>query len=121
MDVTAIPVLPVRDLDATLAFYGALGFRLIFEQLEPDPYAIVELHGAEVHFYGTATPSPGAGICYLRVMDAGLVHRAWSAAAKLPATGTPSLGPLADRPSGMREFELVDPSGNRVRVGQMLE
>jgi hypothetical protein len=29
-------------------------------------------------------------------------------------------GDLADRPYGMRDFEVVDPSGNRIAFGQPL-
>jgi catechol 2,3-dioxygenase-like lactoylglutathione lyase family enzyme len=119
---TAIPILPCRDLDATLAFYGVLGFTLDFEQLEPSPYAIVSFADAELHFF--AAPELDArgalAAAYLRVTDADAVHRVWSQLG-LPAQGAPSLSEIADREWGMREFALVDPSGNRLRVGSRLE
>lgn len=122
MDAVAIPVLPCRDLDRALAFYGALGFRLVYEQGEPDPYAIVDLHGAEVHLFVAPGLEAERSLhgCYLRVFDADTVHREWSARG-LPPTGLPRLGPLGDLPSGMREFELVDLDGNRLRVGHLIE
>jgi len=115
---TAIPILPCRDLDETLAFYGGLGFSIDFEEDEPAPYAIVSFAEAEIHFSGAAAPRVGAA--YLRVESADAVHRAWSQLG-LPAAGTPSVGEIADREWGMREFELVDPSGNRLRVGNPID
>ena len=122
MEIAAAPVLPCRDLDRTLRFYGALGFTLVYEQEEPDPYAIVELHGVELHFFvhPDLDPTTSIAACYLRVGDVERVERAWSALG-LAAEGTPRLEPAADRSWGMRELMLVDPDGNRVRVGQILE
>ncbi|MCB1008676.1 MAG: VOC family protein [Acidobacteria bacterium] len=122
MEIAACPVLPSRDLDTTIRFYGALGFTLVYEQEAPDPYAIVELHGVELHFFGRPDLDPATSIagCYLRVGDVGRVERAWSKLG-LPAAGIPRLEPAADRPWGMRELALVDPDGNLVRVGEILE
>ncbi len=39
----------------------------------------------------------------------------------LPASGTRSLGAIEDRPWGMLEFALVDPSSNLIRVGHELD
>jgi len=122
MEIAACPVLPCRDLDATIRFYGALGFTLVYEQGEPDPYAIVELHGVEIHFFVRPDLDPERSIagCYLRVGDVDRVERAWSSLG-LPLGGIPRLEPAEDRASGMRELVLLDPDGNRVRVGQILE
>lgn len=119
--VVAIPVLACGDLDRALRFYGALGFELVYEQEPPDPYAILRFGGAEVHLAVTAPPPPGslAG-CYLQVPDVDAIHHHWGALG-LPETGVPSLDLPADRPWGMREFTLVDPDGNRVRVGRLID
>ncbi len=122
MEIAAAPVLPCRDLNQTIRFYGALGFTLVYEQEEPDRYAIVELHGVELHFFVHPDLDPASSIagCYLRVGDVARVERAWSALG-LPAAGVPRLEPASDRSWGMRELALVDPDGNLVRVGQILE
>lgn len=117
---TAIPILPCRDLDETLAFYGALGFSIDFEELEPAPYAIVSLGEAEIHFSAAPVTAAALAGAYLRVESADAIHQTWSQLG-LPATGAPSVGAIADREWGMREFELVDPSGNRLRVGHRSE
>jgi catechol 2,3-dioxygenase-like lactoylglutathione lyase family enzyme len=122
VDVAVIPVLPARDLDATIRFYGALGFSLVYEQEAPDPYAILELHGEELHFFEHRALDPTTSItgCYLRVTDADALFRVWSTLGLGP-TGLPRIGEIADRPWGMREFHLVDPSGNLIRVGHPIE
>ena len=121
-DARAIPILPCRQLDATLAFYGLLGFTLEFEENEPAPYAILTLGGAELHFAGIADPARAGlhGACYLRVPDADALH-AHGRAAGVPDEGLPRLGPIDDRPWGMREFALVDPDGNMLRVGHLVD
>ena len=40
---------------------------------------------------------------------------------KLPSEGIPRLTAPVDQPWGMREFALVDPSGNLVRIGHDLD
>ena len=122
MNATAIPVLPSRDLDETVAFWGLLGFELVFEQEDPDPYAILAWGAVELHFFGHSGVEPAGSLagCYLRVDDADVVHRSWRTL-DLPGAGIPRLSEIADRPWGMREFEVVDPDGNRVRVGHILE
>ena len=39
---------------------------------------------------------------------------------KLPRTGIPRMDTLQDKPWGLREFAIVDPDGNLVRIGQVL-
>lgn len=122
MDITAIPILPCRDLDETVAFYGSLGFVLEFEQTEPDVYAILRLEEAEIHFFGYPGLDPAESYagCYLRVSDADALYGAWSLRG-LPSQGFPRLGPIADRPWGLREFHLLDPNGSLIRIGHILE
>ena len=122
LHATAIPVLPCRNLDETVAFYGRLGFELIFEQEEPDPYAILGWGEVELHFFGHDGLDPATSVarCYLRVDDADVVYRSWRTL-DLPAAGLPRIAEIADRPWGMREFEVLDPDGNCVRVGHILE
>lgn len=122
LHATAIPVLPCRNLDETVAFYGRLGFELIFEQEEPDPYAILGWGEVELHFFGHDGLDPATSVarCYLRVDDADVVYRSWRTL-DLPEAGLPRIAEIADRPWGMREFEVLDPDGNCVRVGHILE
>jgi len=53
------------------------------------------------------------------VADVNALSRAFAAAA-LPGAGIPRLDAVADKPWGMREFAVVDPDGNLLRIGQAL-
>ena len=104
----AVPVLATADLGASIVFWEAAGFES--ERYGAD-FAVLERDGVELHL---VEPQPGGrdrGAAYLLVRDVDDVHRAW-AAAGLAVTE------LRDEPWGMREFTLVDPGGNRIRVGR---
>ena len=116
----AIPILPARDLHETRAFYERLGFAAV--GWWPDTfggYAVLTRGDLAMHFYHAPDVLPHAnhGQCYWYVADVAALH-ADAAAAGIPATGTPRLTPIDEKPWGMREFAIADPSGNLVRVGQ---
>jgi catechol 2,3-dioxygenase-like lactoylglutathione lyase family enzyme len=116
----AIPLLPSRAVSDTLAFYRRLGFdgKICGEG---DTYAILTRGTAELHFFTHSELRPAASCagCYIRVSDVESVYRAF-ALAQLPRTGIPRLDALEDKPWGMREFSIVDPDGNLLRIGQKL-
>lgn len=114
----AEPILPARDLDEIREFYVRLGFRPWFGAGAQWPYEIVSRGNLVVHFYLEASlePARSQASCYWRVPDADLLYREF-AALDLPVEGIPRLTPPADQPWHMREFALVDPSGNLIRIG----
>ena len=63
-------------------------------------------------------PLTTAAGCYVRVADADALYREWHAVGveSDPATGSRLVGPTTTD-YGMREFALVDPSGNLLRIG----
>ena len=116
------PILPSRDLDETRAFYEAIGFRPWFRGGGVNPqYEILSRGHLVVHFVLERTLDPAASdrSCYLRVTDADQFHR-HCASLKLSVSGIPRLTAPRDEPWGMREFTLVDPSGNLLRIGHDL-
>jgi catechol 2,3-dioxygenase-like lactoylglutathione lyase family enzyme len=115
------PILPSRDLDETRAFYAKLGFDAWFRGHKWDGYEIVSRGNLVVHFFAEPglDPSKSDSGCYWRVKDADELHRQF-AALGLPPAGIPRLTAPRDEPWGMREFMLVDPSGNLVRIGHDL-
>ncbi len=117
----AIPILPSRSVNDTLAFYRRLGFDGTVSAF-PYSYAILRRGAVELHFftYEELKPAESNAGCYLRVADVEAVHAAF-AAAHLPAKGIPRMDPLANKPWGMREFAVVDPDGNLIRIGQPLK
>jgi catechol 2,3-dioxygenase-like lactoylglutathione lyase family enzyme len=120
VDLHAIPVLPARDLAATLAFYERLGFVPQGSPWQTYRYLIVARERYELHFYEDAEVDPltTAAGCYLRVADADGLHAEWEAIGVLHdrATGSRLVAP-STTDYGMREFALVDPNGNLLRIG----
>lgn len=117
----AIPTLPSRSLSATLAFFERLGFA--GEILGAgDSYAILRRGTVEIHFFAhpDLVPAASSAGCYVRVLDVASVHRAF-AAAQLARSGIPRMDALDVKPWGMKEFAIVDPDGNQLRIGQVLD
>jgi len=116
------PILPALNLDETRAFYEKLGFVPWHRGRGPWAYEIVSRGHLVVHFFEEPglTPSENDTSCYWRVKDADLFYQEF-ARLNLPSEGIPRLTAPVDQPWGMREFTLVDPSGNLVRVGHDLD
>jgi catechol 2,3-dioxygenase-like lactoylglutathione lyase family enzyme len=117
---SAVPILPSRDLRETLAFYERLGFENRGAPPEEWDYLIIGRGEIHLHFFAKPDIDPLTTIasCYLFVEDADAVYEEWHAAGidADPATGSRLLEP-EDADYGMREFAVVDRSGNLIRVG----
>jgi catechol 2,3-dioxygenase-like lactoylglutathione lyase family enzyme len=116
----AVPILPSRDLHATLAFYERLGFENAGAPPDQWDYLIVRRNGAELHFYldTTVDPLTTAFSCYVFTDDVDALYGEWSGVGvpSDPATGS-RLEPPVDMPYGMRQLAVIDPSGNLVSFG----
>lgn len=116
------PILPSRDLAETRAFYEAIGFRPWFRGGGVNPqYEIMSRGHLVVHFFRERdlVPTKNDASCYLRVTDADGFYRACEVL-HLPASGVPRLSTPRDEEWGMREFTIIDPSGNLLRIGHDL-
>jgi catechol 2,3-dioxygenase-like lactoylglutathione lyase family enzyme len=114
------PILPARDLSATAAFYERLGFEEVRHW--PGVYLIVMREGAVLHFFPSPSldPSTSDAGCYLYVEDADALFAEY-ASVGLPGEGIPRLhGAPEDADYGLREFAVVDPDGNLLRIGSPL-
>jgi len=119
----AVPVLPSRDLEETFAFYSRLGFELSGAPIETYRYLIIRRGSIMLHFFDLPVLDPltTAGQCYVYVADADALYREWEAIGVEPDPKTGSrLMPPVDTEYGLREFALVDRSGNLLRVGSPL-
>jgi catechol 2,3-dioxygenase-like lactoylglutathione lyase family enzyme len=120
VDEFAVPILPSRDLDETLSFYERLGFELRGAPIERFRYLIIGRGTVEIHFWDAPDVDPLTTdfSCYVHVRDADALYDAWSSIGVPtdPATGS-RLMPPWDTEYGLREFALVDPSGNLLRIG----
>ncbi len=115
----AIPILPSRSLNDTLAFFQRLGFE--GRMRGNGDYAILMRGTVELHFFQhrALDPAASSSMCYIRVADVASVYEAVVAAA-LPRSGIPRQDALMDKPWGTKEFAIVDPDGNLIRIGQTI-
>ena len=122
MTERAVPILLSRDLRETLGFFERLGFENRGAPPEEWGYLILGRGTAELHFTEDPTVDPlrTSSMCYLYVDDAQRVFEEWEkAVVPDPATGSRIVAPVSTD-YGMREFAVVDRSGNLVRVGSPL-
>lgn len=111
--VDTTPIFPIVSITAASSFYQDLGFEV---EAFDDSYAWVRYGGQEILHLRRVVgldPSQNESVAYVHTRNADRWHRAWSEAGI-------KVGDIADRPWGMREFSLVDPSGNVLRVGHNL-
>ena len=113
----AVPLLPARDVDATLAFFeSVLGFRRAFARGEPTSQAGMKLDGAEIQFFrcddaavlarsGCRMRVDGIDALYARCLNRGVVHPDRK---------------LEEKSWGDREFSMLDPDGVVVTFFQPL-
>jgi catechol 2,3-dioxygenase-like lactoylglutathione lyase family enzyme len=104
----AIPILYSADLDRTAEHYRSLGLRVVEQE---QTYLVMQLGGAELHFTTSGEVASAPGQAFMHVYDAGELWK------QLQERGVAGIGPVEDRPTGLREFTVTDPDGNRIRVG----
>lgn len=116
----AVPVLPSRDLDETLAFYRRLGFRSNETRGASGGQLCIVRGGLELRFYHAPELDSFAATatCYLRVPFADQLHQEWELIGVPLDRGTGSrLLPPTETPDGAREFTLIDRNGNVLWIG----
>ncbi|MER7053289.1 MULTISPECIES: VOC family protein [unclassified Streptomyces] len=125
MEEKTIPILPCRTIQPVLDFYTVLGFKVTFHQKSPNPYAVVERGGIQLHFFGMKQyePAESYSTCYVHTDDVDELHEVFRARLKaaygrIPTRGLPRIGPLKDTSHGVRQFLVTDPGGNCLRIGQ---
>jgi catechol 2,3-dioxygenase-like lactoylglutathione lyase family enzyme len=118
----AVPILPSRDLRETLSFYEGLGFENRGAEPEEWNYLIIGRGDVLLHFYAEPDVDPltTSASCYIYVTDAQRVHDTWvDSVVADQKTGSRLVAPV-DTDYGMREFAVVDRSGNLIRVGSRI-
>ncbi|GAA2042950.1 bleomycin resistance protein [Agromyces tropicus] len=108
----AVPNLPSRDLDATEAFYGGLGFERAFRD---EGWMILRRGEVALEFFPFPglDPATSSHRCTIRVADVDELASA-VAAAGVPVreTGFPRLHEVRLQDWGLRAGHLLDPDGN---------
>jgi uncharacterized glyoxalase superfamily protein PhnB len=115
MPPETLPILPSWDFDHTARYYAALGFQE--EGRWPGEHLIVRHSlGIELHFFSTAEfPTVhnhhGVYVRFETAAECDALHQAWSKA------GVDHLSAPADTDYRLREFSIIDPMGNLLRIG----
>lgn len=116
----AIPILPSRSVNETALFYRRLGFQGGPHESDAE-YAILRRGSVELHFFThkELVPAESSAGCYIRVLDVESIYSSFSSS-QLPRRGIPRMDTLEDKPWGLREFAILDPDGNLLRIGQVI-
>ncbi|MEV4877154.1 VOC family protein [Streptomyces cyaneofuscatus] len=129
MTEKTIPLLPCRTelIQSVVDFYTALGFETTHLQKSPYAYAVVERGAVELQLYGMKDydPRTSHASCYVLTEDVDGLHATFrsglkAAYGRIPTRGLPRIGPLKDMSYGVRQFLATDPTGNTIRVGQVI-
>ncbi len=108
-----MPELPLNDVTAGVAYYrDVLGFSVNFENGE---IGVMDRDAARILLIARTERHTGIGSCYVYVADADALH------AELMGKRAGVQGEPVSRPWGLREFEVLDPEGNRITFGQPFE
>lgn len=132
----AVPILVTHDMSVTLAFFKRLGFET---ERYDDDYAFVRRHAIELHYSLAPDSDPFTNDCaaYIPVTDVDQVHQefadkgVWLASLRTPLVlgielrrkwdageTIARISAVEDKPWGIREFALFDPTNNLLRFGQ---
>ena len=108
-----MPELPLADVPAGVAYYReVLGFEVNYQQhdlgvMDRDEVRLLLIAKTERH--------TGIGSCCFYVNDVDALH------AELTASGANIQGQPVSHPWGLREFQVLDPEGNRLTFAQTFE
>ena len=106
------PRLPVSDVEKALAFYvDQLGFTLGWKWGAPLTHANACRDSVAVDLISSPAGRIGTAMAYIQICGID----AYFAELKGRNVGSSEIG---DRPYGMRDFEVVDPFGNRIAFGE---
>ncbi|MGS7839877.1 glyoxalase superfamily protein [Stenotrophomonas maltophilia] len=111
------PILSVDHLAESIAFYrSVLGFELAWSWGDPADIAAVCRDGVEITLTQQADSKPaGAAHVYLGISGIDDYYET------LAGSNVTIIVPIGDRPYGMRDFRIADPSGNELSIGQVME
>ena len=112
----AVPLLPSRAFDATIAFYAALGFETVARE---DAWLVLRWGEVRLEFVlapGT-DPATSDAMCVLRLADVDALERAIRrAGVEESVQGFPRLHPVRRESTGLRIGHLLDPDGTQLTL-----
>ncbi|MBW4695176.1 MAG: VOC family protein [Lyngbya sp. HA4199-MV5] len=105
--LSAVPVLPAVDLAITIAFYEQMGFTTEFQY---EDYAGLRRGGASLHLWQCSDRQIAENTsCRINVSGIDALYEEYQTHGVIHPNGA-----LTTRPWGLREFTVLDPSGNCV-------
>ena len=106
--VSAVPVLPALDIGESVSFYEKrLGFACEFRY---DDYAGLERDGIQIHLWRCEDPRiPQNTSCRINVRGIDALYAEYESQRVIHPNGA-----LTTKPWGLREFTIVDASGNSI-------
>ncbi|MFV2054127.1 bleomycin resistance protein [Aliiroseovarius sp. YM-037] len=115
------PIFPSRDFDTTAGFYENLGFQEV-SRYEAEGYLILVRAAVEVHFFRCPGHNPASSDhgAFVRVDDATALSKRFEPK-NLPGMGIPRFEKAEDKPWGICELAIIDPDGNLLRMGHIME
>ena len=113
LDAQGVVEVVGRNLDALLSFYGALGFRT---ERRTGPFAVINGYGMRVFLAEDSNALIGQRWTNVRIVVPD-VDQIWQCVKSL---GLPIVNSIGDRPYGLRDFVVADPSGFEIRFAQVL-
>jgi catechol 2,3-dioxygenase-like lactoylglutathione lyase family enzyme len=106
------PRLPVADVEEALSYYcNELGFQVGWKWGTPLTHANVWRDAISLDLIANPSGRHSSAMAYIQVSGVDAYFR------ELEGRYV-EVGDLGDRPYGMRDFEIVDPSGNRLAFGE---
>ncbi len=106
----AVPILPCNDMEATTKFYEHLGFSITSYK----DYLIVDFQEVEIHFWLAKDDYLAANSgCYIRVEGIEFFYETYQTLGIIHPQGH-----LSQKAWGMKEFAILDNSGNLLRFGE---
>ncbi|TGN07086.1 bleomycin resistance protein [Leptospira ilyithenensis] len=125
MSEFTIPMLPCSSVKEVIKFYQSLGFEITRKPTGPNPYVCARFGGIEIHFFAMkqAASKGSYGTCYVSTSDVDGLYKSFADSlkrnfGKIPSSGIPRLTPIKDLSLEERGFDIVDPTGNWIRIGQ---
>ncbi|GAB3150129.1 bleomycin resistance protein [Microbacterium neimengense] len=116
MSDRAVPHLPSRDFEATVAFYGGFGFRPTYRDTA---WLILERGELQLEFFPAAEldPAQSSFMCGLRVDDLDVLYAAVRASGVVErADGCPRLHAPVRQTWGRRVAHLIDLDGTQLNL-----
>ena len=113
LDAQGVPEIVGVNLDASLLFYEAIGFRT---ERRAGPFAVMNGFGMRVFLAEDPNAMTGQRWTNIRIVVPD-VNAVWECVTEL---GLPVAHSIADRPYSLRDFVVRDPSGFEIRFAQVI-